>query len=66
MGRNVNTIDIIYPSMPIFLYTNPVILSTLLEPTLRYMESNLYGQLFVPHDLGEPFIILDFEVFSDY
>lgn len=38
--------------MPIFLYSNPAILASLLEPTLRYMESGLYGDLFVPHDLG--------------
>jgi Domain of unknown function (DUF4965) len=50
--RDINTVDVIYPSMPIFLYTNPVILSSLLEPVLRYMESGQYGQLYVPHDLG--------------
>jgi hypothetical protein len=42
--------------MPIFLYTNPEILATLLEPTLRFMESGLYQNLYVPHDLGKRII----------
>jgi hypothetical protein len=43
--------------MPIFLYTNPDILTSLLEPTLRFMGSGSFQNLYVPHDLGKDIMI---------
>lgn len=39
---NMNTIDVIYPAFPFFLYTNPKWLAYLLEPLLENMGSGQY------------------------
>ncbi len=49
---NVSTVDILYPSMPAFLYTNPELVRYLLAPVIYYCESGLWPALYAPHDLG--------------
>lgn len=39
---NMNTVDVIYPAFPFFLYTNPKWLAYLLEPLLEHMGSGQY------------------------
>ena len=49
---NMQTIDVTYPSMPIFLYADPGYLALLLAPILDYTENHGYPKAFAPHDLG--------------
>ena len=49
---NVSTVDVLYPSMPAFLYTDPELVRYLLAPVIAYSESGLWPELFAPHDLG--------------
>ncbi|MCQ8240153.1 glutaminase domain-containing protein [Rhizosaccharibacter radicis] len=52
---NVSTVDVMYPSMPAFLYMNPELVKYLLAPVISYSESGLWPQLFAPHDLGSTY-----------
>ena len=52
---NVSTVDILYPSMPAFLYTNPELVRYMLEPVIYYSESGLWPALYAPHDLGSTY-----------
>ncbi|TKX27634.1 hypothetical protein C1H76_0058 [Elsinoe australis] len=49
---NSQTIDVIFPSFPFFLYTNPRWLGYLLEPLLEHMLSGQYPNKYAMHDLG--------------
>ena len=49
---NFQTIDVIFPSFPFFLYTNPRWLAYLLEPLLEHMLSGQYPNDYAMHDLG--------------
>lgn len=50
---NTQTVDVIYPAMPIFLYTNPELLKLLLDPHFENQESGHYPNMSAIHDLGE-------------
>ena len=50
---NVQTVDVIYPSMPAFLYTNPELVRDLIEPVIDYVESGQWPEPYAPHDLGQ-------------
>ncbi|KAJ5341114.1 hypothetical protein N7541_010238 [Penicillium brevicompactum] len=52
---NLQTIDVIYPAFPFFLYTNPRWLSYLLEPLIEHMLSGQYPNTYAMHDLGTHF-----------
>ena len=52
---NVSTIDVVYPSFPIFYYLNPTLVSLLLAPILTYTESGLWPKTFCVHDLGSSY-----------
>lgn len=52
-GNAVNTVDIIYASMPIYLYLNPSILGYLLSPLLEYQEGSQYTNSYAAVDLGQ-------------
>ncbi|MBE7211823.1 MAG: DUF5127 domain-containing protein, partial [Gluconacetobacter diazotrophicus] len=52
---NVQTVDVMYPSMPAFLYMNPELVRYLLEPVLEYSESGYWPNTFSPHDLGSTY-----------
>jgi Domain of unknown function (DUF4965)/Domain of unknown function (DUF1793)/Domain of unknown function (DUF5127) len=49
---NVSTVDVIYPSIPVFLYTNPYLVQLLIDPVLAYTESGKWPLVFCVHDLG--------------
>lgn len=52
---NFQTIDVIFPSFPFFLYTNPRWLAYLLEPLIEHMLSGQYPNTYAMHDLGAHF-----------
>jgi glutaminase A-like protein/uncharacterized protein DUF5127 len=52
---NFQTIDVIFPSFPFFLYTSPRWLAYLLEPLIEHMLSGRYPNKYAMHDLGSHF-----------
>ena len=52
---NLQTIDVIYPAFPFFLYTNPRWLAYMLEPILEHTLSGQYPNKYAMHDLGTHF-----------
>lgn len=49
---NVNTVDVIYPAIPIFLYTNATYVKLLLDPLFEDQEGGHYPKLSSIHDIG--------------
>lgn len=49
---NTQTIDVIFPASPIFLYTNPELIRLLLDPHFEYQENGHYPNKWAIHDLG--------------
>lgn len=52
---NSQTVDVIFPAWPFFLYTNPRWGAWLLEPLLEHMNSGQYPNDYSMHDLGSSF-----------
>ncbi|KAI9833036.1 MAG: hypothetical protein M1819_003868 [Sarea resinae] len=52
---NFQTIDVIFPAFPFFLYTNPRWLAYLLEPLIEHILSGQYPNKYAMHDLGYHF-----------
>jgi len=52
----VNTIDVIFPTFPIYLIFNPEYLKMVLEPVLRYLNYPVsaggWPKNFAIHDIG--------------
>ncbi|WP_199512975.1 glutaminase family protein [Nucisporomicrobium flavum] len=49
---NMQTVDVTYPSMPVWLYADPQYLRLILAPVLDYVEKRGFPKVFAPHDLG--------------
>jgi hypothetical protein len=49
---NIQTVDVIFPAHPAFVYTNPALLKMLLEPLFVNQEAGLYPNSWSMHDLG--------------
>ncbi|KAL8940220.1 MAG: hypothetical protein Q9216_002929 [Gyalolechia sp. 2 TL-2023] len=49
---NMNTVDVIFPAMPFFLYANPELLRYNLEPLYQNQEGGFYPNDYSMHDLG--------------
>ncbi|KAL8802020.1 MAG: hypothetical protein Q9182_004097 [Xanthomendoza sp. 2 TL-2023] len=49
---NTNTVDVMYPAMPFFLYANPNLLRYNLEPLIQNQEGGFYPNDYSMHDLG--------------
>ncbi|KAL8859629.1 MAG: hypothetical protein Q9178_004028 [Gyalolechia marmorata] len=49
---NTNTVDVMYPAMPFFLYANPNLLRYNLEPLYQNQEGGFYPNDYSMHDLG--------------
>ena len=49
---NVQTVDVLFPASPVFLYMNPELLRYLIEPVIDYAASGYWPALYSPHDLG--------------
>jgi hypothetical protein len=52
---NVNTVDVLYPAAPFFLYANPNLLRYALQPLYQYQEGKFYPNHYCIHDLGTHF-----------
>lgn len=52
---NFQTIDVIFPAFPFFMYTNPRWLAYLLEPLIEHTLSGQYPNDYAMHDLGTHF-----------
>ncbi|KAF7375163.1 DUF1793-domain-containing protein [Mycena sanguinolenta] len=51
-NQNINTVDVIYPAWPIFMYTNPTLGKYLLNGLLAYQATGQYPNAWAVHDLG--------------
>jgi hypothetical protein len=49
---NMNTVDVVFPAYPIFLYSNPEFLKLVLDPLFENQEAGHYPQTYAMHDLG--------------
>ena len=49
---SISTVDVLYPSMPMFLFLNPKLVEAQLEPVVRYAQTSHWKFPFAPHDLG--------------
>ncbi len=47
------TVDVTYPSSPLFLIYNPELLKAMLRPIMQYADSNDWEFDFAPHDIGQ-------------
>jgi hypothetical protein len=50
---DVSTVDVMYPSAPIFLFFNPRLLEAQVLPVLEYASLPRWHFPFAPHDLGQ-------------
>ena len=49
---SISTVDVLYPSVPMFLLLNPKLVEAQLEPVVRYAGTSHWKFPFAPHDLG--------------
>ncbi len=49
---DTNTVDIIYPASPVWVYLDPQYLALVLKPVFAYAQSPGWTEPFSPHDLG--------------
>lgn len=52
---NINTVDVLYPATPFFLYANPELLRYSLEPLFQNQEGGFYPNGYSMHDIGSHF-----------
>jgi hypothetical protein len=52
---NLNTVDVIFPAHPFFLWANPNYLRYVLDPLFENQGSNFYPNDYSMHDLGSHF-----------
>ncbi|OJD33205.1 glutaminase [Diplodia corticola] len=52
---NMNTVDVLYPAMPFYLYANPSLLRYAMNPLYLNQESGFYPRSYSMHDLGAHF-----------
>ncbi|KAL8936572.1 MAG: hypothetical protein Q9216_004857 [Gyalolechia sp. 2 TL-2023] len=52
---NVNTVDVIYPTFPIFYVMDPEYIRLVLEPVVQYLEMGRWPQPWAIHDIGSSY-----------
>jgi hypothetical protein len=52
---NMNTVDVIFPALPFYLYANPEMLKFVLNPLFYHQENGFYPNGYSMHDLGTHF-----------
>ncbi|KAI0179822.1 DUF1793-domain-containing protein [Hypoxylon sp. FL1284] len=52
---NINTVDVLYPASPFFLYANPALLKYILQPLYELQEGGFYPNTYSMHDIGTHF-----------
>lgn len=48
----IGTLDVTYPSIPLFLKYNPELVKGMLRPIIKYANSDAWTYDFTPHDVG--------------
>ena len=49
----IGTLDVTYPSIPLFLKYNPELVNGMLRPILKFAKSDKWRFNFAPHDVGQ-------------
>lgn len=49
----IGTLDVTYPSIPLFLKYNPELVNAMLRPILFFAQTNKWKYEFAPHDVGQ-------------
>lgn len=49
---SVGTVDVSYPSVPLFLLEAPELVAGMLRPVFRFAESDVWPEPYAPHDVG--------------
>ena len=49
----IGTLDVTYPSIPMFLKYNPELVTAMLRPIIRYAHTDEWKYSFTPHDVGQ-------------
>ncbi|KAF2771578.1 glutaminase A L-glutamine amidohydrolase [Teratosphaeria nubilosa] len=52
---NVNTVDVIFQSWPIFISLNPTYIRYLFQPIMSYLQSGRWPEVYVIHDIGSSY-----------
>lgn len=58
------TVDVSYPSTPMFLLYNPELVKGMMRPVYKYAESDAWKFDFAPHDVGQ-YPLLNGQVYGD-
>ena len=58
------TVDVSYPSIPLFLIYNPELIKGLLRPIYKYTRSDAWTSDFAPHDVGQ-YPLLNGQVYGE-
>ncbi len=48
----IATVDVSYPSIPLYLLYNPALVKGMLEPIFKYARMSVWQEKFAPHDVG--------------
>jgi hypothetical protein len=51
-NSDIQTVDVIFPSMPLILYSNPKLLAYMMDPLFINQENGHYPNKYAIHDLG--------------
>lgn len=49
----IGTLDVTYPSIPLFLKYNPEFVNGMLRPIIKYAKTDAWKHAFAPHDVGQ-------------
>lgn len=49
----IGTVDVTYPSIPLFLIYNPDLVEGMLNPIFKLIQKGLWAYEFAPHDVGQ-------------